>query len=177
GGGGAAGLGAGPVRRWGTPNGRSTPAPPGTPAANAKTTSVGDERPVISCSAPASHRASQAVRRHERLSHGAAATTPATAAPRAGPASDGPMSHGQAPAGTAAGRSPPARLRIPIRTAPVSRAAPARLASSRNRRWRTVATIAARAAATKATCISPVSARPAVVENRAAVTVVALAPA
>src|SRR5207248_10631347 len=91
----AAAIPAGPVRRSGTPNRTSTPAPAVTPAANATTTSTGEAVPVISRTRAASHSVVQAVRRHGRLSHGAAATTPATAAARsAGPASDAPVSHG-----------------------------------------------------------------------------------
>ena len=108
----AAAIPSGPMRRSGTPNRTSTPAPTVTPAANATTTSIGEAVPVISRATAASNSAIQAVRRQGRLSHGAAATVPATAAARtAGPASDAPVSHdhGPAPAVRARGRSPPAR--------------------------------------------------------------------
>ena len=107
----AAAIPSGPMRRSGTPNRTSAPAPIVTPAANATTTSIGEAVPVISRATAASHSATQAVRRHGRLSHGAAATVPATAAARsAGPTSDAPVSHGHwpAPAARASGRSPPA---------------------------------------------------------------------
>ena len=107
----AAAIPPGPMRRSGTPNRTSTPAPTVTPAAKATTTSTGEAVPVISRTPAASHSAIQAVRRHGRVSHGAAATVPATAAAQsAGPTSDAPVSHdhGPAPAARARGRSPPA---------------------------------------------------------------------
>ena len=107
----AAAILSGPMRRSGTPNKTSTPAPAVTPAANAKTASTGEAVPVTSPTTAASHKVTQAARRHGRLSHGAAATVTATAAARsAGPASDPPVSHGHwpAPAARSRGRCPPA---------------------------------------------------------------------
>ena len=133
----AAAIPPGPMRRSGTPNRTSPPAPIVTPTANATTTSTGEAVPVISRTPAASHSPAQAVRRHGRLSHGAAATVPATAAARtAGPASDAPVSHDHwpAPAARARGRAPPASRTIPASTAPAKTATPARLPSSRNRR-------------------------------------------
>ena len=133
----AAAICSGPMRRSGTPNRTSTAAPAVTPAANATTASTGEAVPVISHTVAASHKVIQAARRHGRLSHGAAATVTATAAARsAGPASDAPVSHGHwpAPAAISRGRCPPARSMIPITTALAKTAAPARPASSRNRR-------------------------------------------
>ena len=97
---------------------------------------MGEDNPVTSCPATASHRVTQAVRRQERLSHGAPMTTPAVAAASAGLAVDGPSSHGQplALAVRALGRSPPAKCVITISTAMAAAAPPARLASNRNRR-------------------------------------------
>src|SRR5205809_4191132 len=95
----AAAIPSGPVRRSGTPSRTSTPAPAVTPAANARTASIGEAVPVISRTTAASHKVIQAVRRHGRLSHGAAATVTATAAARnAGLTSDAPVSHGHWPA-------------------------------------------------------------------------------
>src|SRR5689334_11903398 len=91
----AAAISCGPRRRSGTPNKTSTPAPAVTPAANATTASTGETVPVTSHTTTASHKVTQAVRRHGRLSHGAAATVTAAAAARsAGAASDEPLSHG-----------------------------------------------------------------------------------
>ena len=107
----AAAIPSGPMRRSGTPNRTSAPAPAVTPAANATTTSIGEAVPVISRTAAASHKMIQAVRRHGRLSHGAAATVPATAAaPSAGLISGAPVSHHHwpAPAVSERGRCPPA---------------------------------------------------------------------
>src|SRR5213083_3095068 len=95
----AAAISCGPIRRSGTPNKTSAPAPTVTPAANATTTSMGDAVPVMSRATAASHSVIQAVRRHGRMSQGAAATVQATAAaPSAGPASDAPVSHDHGPA-------------------------------------------------------------------------------
>ena len=108
----ATAISAGPMRRSGTPNRTSTPAPTVIPVAKARTTSTGEAVPVISRAMAASHKTIQAVRRHGRLSHGAAATVTAAAAARsAGPSSDAPVSHHHepAPAARARGRSPPAR--------------------------------------------------------------------
>src|SRR5438445_11104668 len=69
----AAAIPAGPMRRSGTPNTTSTPAPAVTPAANATTASIGEAVPVIRRTRAASHKVTQVARRHGRLSHGAAA--------------------------------------------------------------------------------------------------------
>src|SRR2546421_11096395 len=108
------------MRRSGTPNRTSTPAPAVTPAANATTTSTGEAVPVISRTRAASHSVVQAVRPHGRLSHGAAATVTAAAAARsAGPPRDAPGSHRHrpAPAARAGGRRPPAGGTDPATTA------------------------------------------------------------
>ena len=82
----AAAIPSGPIRRSGTPNVTSTPAPTVTPTANASISSAGSTVPVISRAAAAAPRVSHAARRQGRLSHGAAATvTAAAAASRAGP--------------------------------------------------------------------------------------------
>ena len=133
----AAAIPFGPRRRSGTPNRTSTAAPAVTPAANATTASTGEAVPVTSRTTAASHKVIQAMRRHGRLSHGAAATVTATAAARsAGLTSDPSVSHDHwpAPIARSRGRCPPARSMIPITTALAKTAAPARPASSRNRR-------------------------------------------
>src|SRR5262249_61268874 len=107
-----AAIAAGQAPRWAP---RTTPGPPAptvTPVANASTTSTGEAAPVISRTTADSHNMTQAVRRHGRVSHGAAATVQATAAARsAGPASDAPVSpdHDAAPAARERGRAPPAQ--------------------------------------------------------------------
>ncbi|GEM_PF-2870372 len=160
----AAAIPADPIRRSGTPKATSTAAPTVTPAANARTSSAGRTVPVISRAAPAAHSAIHAVRRHGRLSHGAAATvTAAAAASRAGPGNAALASQELCPAAavTACGCLSPARYKVPASMAPAVTAPAARPASRRNRRCHPTAATAAAAARTNATCIRPVSSRPA----------------
>ena len=88
------------MRRSGTPNKTSTPAPAVTPAANATTASAGETVPVISHTMAASHKVTQAARRHGRLSHGAEATVTATAAARSAEARQRPAGQPRPLAGT-----------------------------------------------------------------------------
>ena len=82
----AAAIPSGPIRRSGTPNATSTPAPTVTPTANASISSAGRTVPVISRATAAAPSVIHAARRQGRLSHGAAATlTAAAAASREGP--------------------------------------------------------------------------------------------
>ena len=99
----AAATPAGPIRRSGTPNATSRPAPTVTPAASASTSCMGRRPPVISRATPISSSVAQAARRHGRLSHGAAAT--ATAASPARTAGSGkPAPASQEPWRSPAGR-------------------------------------------------------------------------
>src|SRR6266567_2276883 len=94
----AAAISPEPMRRSGTPNRTSTPAPVAIPTANARATSTGPEVPVINRVTAASHRRIQTERRHGRLSHGAAAIVHATAAARSpDPVGVPPVTHDDCP--------------------------------------------------------------------------------
>ena len=160
----AAAIPSGPIRRSGTPSVTSTPAPTVTPAASARISSIGSTVPATSRAAATAHSVTQAARRHGRLSHGEAATVTATAlASRAGPGNAALASHASCPvlAATAGGCPPPIRCKIPASAPPATIAPAARLASRRNRRWRSAAATIPAAATTNATCTSPASSRPA----------------
>ena len=159
----AAAISSGPIRRSGTPNATSRPAPTVTPAARARISSAGRTAPLISRATPTVPSVTQAARRQGRLSHGDRATvTAAAAASRAGPGNAALASH-ECPAAavTACGYVSPARYKMPASAAPAAAAPAARPASRRNRRCRRAAATATTAATTRATCARPVSSRPA----------------
>ena len=160
----AAAIPSGPIRRSGTPNATSTPAPTVTPRASASISSAGKTVPVISRAAAAAPSVIHAARRQGRLSHGAAATlTAAAPASRAGPGNAALASSELCPAAavTACGCWSPARYKMPATAQPAAAAPAARPASRRNRRRRRTAATTPAAATTKATCSAAESRCPA----------------
>jgi len=106
----AAAAPAQPIRRSGTPNATSRPAPTVTPAASASTICMGSSPPVISRAAAISSSVAQAARRHGRFSHGAAATV-AAASPASTAGSGKPAPVSQEPWRSPAGAGPPGPAR------------------------------------------------------------------
>ncbi len=108
----AAAISPDPIRRSGTPNAARTAAPTVTPVAIARTSSIGKIVPVSRRAAAITSSASQAARRHGRLSQGEAPTTTAAApAISQGPGNAAPAIHESRArlSASASGCGPPSR--------------------------------------------------------------------